>query len=141
MHRAIRASRTREIGQVTSLSSDKAPEGYISLEDHQAAVNTAYNSGVLDGNRRTMAKVRELLRDAEALTLNDKEEVLTQPIEALRLTIRAFNILRREGVITVQDLTRKAEVEVAEYRNMGKKTLDEIKEKLATYGLTLDTFR
>lgn len=126
---------------MTSLSSDKAPEGYISLEDHQAAVNTAYNSGVLDGNRRTMAKVRELLRDAEALTLNDKEEVLTQPIEALRLTIRAFNILRREGVITVQDLTRKAEVEVAEYRNMGKKTLDEIKEKLATYGLTLDTFR
>ncbi len=126
---------------MTSLSQNKAPEGFISLEDHQAAVNTAYNSGILDGNRRTMAKVRELLSNADALTLNDKEQVLTQPIEALHLTIRAFNILRREGVITVQDLTRKAEVEVAEYRNMGRKTLDEIKEKLAAYGLTLDTFR
>ena len=56
-------------------------------------------------------------------------------IEELDLSVRSNNCLKRAGISTVMELTQKSEDEMMKVRNLGKKSLKEVKEKLATYGL------
>ena len=58
-------------------------------------------------------------------------------IEELELTVRSFNCLKRAGINTVQELTERSEDEMMKVRNLGKKSLDEVKRKLAELGLSL----
>ena len=59
-----------------------------------------------------------------------KEKVLETSIEELELSVRSFNCLKRAGISTVEDLTNKTEDEMMKVRNLGKKSLDEVTEKL-----------
>jgi len=63
------------------------------------------------------------------------ESMLSMPIKALDLSIRALNCLTGEGIQTVGQLLLKREEELLEVRNFGKVTLDEIREKLREHGL------
>ena len=70
----------------------------------------------------------------------EKEEsktarVLEMSIEDLELTVRSFNCLKRAGISTVQDLANKTEAEMMKVRNLGKKSLDEVTNKLHSLGL------
>lgn len=56
-------------------------------------------------------------------------------IEELDLSVRSNNCLKRAGISTVMELTQKSEDEMMKVRNLGKKSLKEVKEKLAQYGL------
>ena len=56
-------------------------------------------------------------------------------IEDLDLTVRSYNCLKRAGISTVDELTQKTEDEMAHVRNLGKKSLKEVKEKLTDLGL------
>jgi DNA-directed RNA polymerase subunit alpha len=56
-------------------------------------------------------------------------------IEELDLSVRSNNCLKRAGISTVMELTQKSEDEMMKVRNLGKKSLKEVKEKLAEYGL------
>lgn len=72
----------------------------------------------------------------------EKEEdpqsrVLEMTIEELELTVRSFNCLKRANINTVEDLTLKSEEEMIKVRNLGKKSLDEVKIKLEELGLSL----
>ncbi len=85
--------------------------------------------------RNLSARVRE---DATEIDTGEKTEVeraLEMPIEELELSMRSFNCLKRAGINTVGELTQKTEEEIAKVRNMGKKSLDEVKNKLAEMGL------
>ncbi|MEU5548030.1 DNA-directed RNA polymerase subunit alpha C-terminal domain-containing protein, partial [Streptomyces sioyaensis] len=62
---------------------------------------------------------------------------LALPIEALELTVRSYNSLKREGVHLVGELVVRSEAELLDIRNLGKKSIDELKAKLADRGLTL----
>ncbi|MBO7573512.1 MAG: DNA-directed RNA polymerase subunit alpha, partial [Bacilli bacterium] len=62
------------------------------------------------------------------------------PIEELDLSVRSYNCLKRAGVATVLELTEKTEEEMMKVKNLGKKSLKEIKEKLAAYGLSFKDF-
>jgi DNA-directed RNA polymerase subunit alpha len=71
-----------------------------------------------------------------------KEEVKTEEnkyqdmmIEELDLSVRSNNCLKRAGISTVMELTQKSEDEMMKVRNLGKKSLKEVKEKLASIGL------
>ena len=64
-----------------------------------------------------------------------KEKVLEMSIEDLELSVRSFNCLKRAGISTVEDLTNKSEAEMMKVRNLGKKSLDEVTEKLHSLGL------
>ena len=66
-----------------------------------------------------------------------KEKVLEMTIEELDLSVRSFNCLKRAGMDTVEDLTSKTEDDMMKVRNLGKKSLDEVINKLHSLGLSL----
>ena len=59
-----------------------------------------------------------------------KEKILEMTIEELDLSVRSFNCLKRAGINTVNDLIEKSAEEMMKVRNLGKKSFDEVKEKL-----------
>jgi DNA-directed RNA polymerase subunit alpha len=67
----------------------------------------------------------------------DKVKLMNMPIEDLDLSVRPYNCLKRAGIHTVGDLVKKTEDEVVAVKNFGRKSLDEVKEKLAAHGLSL----
>lgn len=68
-----------------------------------------------------------------------KEKLLEMTIEELDLSVRSFNCLKRAGINTVNDLIDKSEEEMMKVRNLGKKSFDEVKEKLNTLGFDLSS--
>ena len=68
-----------------------------------------------------------------------KEKILEMPIEELDLSVRSFNRLKRAGINTVDDLINKSEEEMMKVRNLGKKSFDEVREKLQSLGFDLSS--
>ena len=66
-----------------------------------------------------------------------RDKVLEMTIEELDLSVRRFNCLKRANINTVEDLTRKTEDEMMKVRNLGRKSLEEVINKLAMMGLSL----
>lgn len=66
-----------------------------------------------------------------------KEKVLEMTIEELDLSVRSYNCLKRAGINTVEELTKRTEDDMMKVRNLGKKSLEEVKHKLAELDLTL----
>ena len=66
-----------------------------------------------------------------------KEKVLEMTIEELDMSVRSFNCLKRAGIDTVEDLTNKTEEDMIKVRNLGKKSLEEVIQKLHSLGLDL----
>ena len=64
-----------------------------------------------------------------------KEKVLEMPIEELELSVRSYNCLKRAGIATVEDLANKTQGQMMKVRNLGKKSLDEVTNKLIALGL------
>ena len=65
------------------------------------------------------------------------DRILERTIEELDLSVRSYNCLKRAGINTVYDLTEKSEPEMMKVRNLGRKSLEEVKVKLADLGLGL----
>ena len=65
-----------------------------------------------------------------------KEKVLEMPIEELELSVRSYNCLKRAGIATVEDLANKSQEDMMKVRNLGKKSLDEVTNKLLALGLS-----
>ena len=66
-----------------------------------------------------------------------KEKVLEMTIEELDMSVRSFNCLKRAGIDTVEDLTNRTEEDMIKVRNLGKKSLEEVIQKLHSLGLEL----
>ena len=66
-----------------------------------------------------------------------KEKVLEMTIEELDMSVRSFNCLKRAGIDTVEDLTNRTEEDMIKVRNLGKKSLEEVIQKLQSLGLSL----
>jgi len=64
-------------------------------------------------------------------------KVLEMTIEELDLSVRSFNCLKRAGINTVEDLIGKTEEDMMKVRNLGRKSLEEVMNKLHSMGLTL----
>ena len=85
----------------------------------------------------------ELTDSAEGLEImvekeeNQKEKALEMTIEELELSVRSFNCLKRAAINTVEELTHRSEEDMMKVRNLGKKSLDEVKHKLEELGLSL----
>ena len=80
------------------------------------------------------AKNREVIVEQKA---TEKEKVLEMTIEELDLSVRSYNCLKRAGINTVEDLTNKSEEDMMKVRNLGKKSLEEVINKLLGLGLVL----
>ncbi len=68
---------------------------------------------------------------------DQKEKALEMTIEELELSVRSFNCLKRAAINTVEELTERSEEDMMKVRNLGKKSLDEVKAKLEELGLGL----
>lgn len=80
------------------------------------------------------AKNTEVIIEKEE---NKKEKVLEMTIEELDLSVRSYNCLKRAGINTVEDLTNKSEEDMMKVRNLGRKSLEEVINKLNGLGLYL----
>ena len=71
-------------------------------------------------------------------TEDDKQQqILKMAIEEMDLSVRSYNCLKRANIHTVEDLTHKTEDDMLKVRNLGRKSLDEVIQKLESYGLAL----
>ena len=75
--------------------------------------------------------------EAEAVEEAQVDPVLLRPVDDLELTVRSANCLKAENINNIGDLVRRTEVELLKTPNLGKKSLNEIKEVLAAHGLEL----
>ena len=66
-----------------------------------------------------------------------KNKILEMTIEELDLSVRSYNCLKRAGLNSVEELTRKTEEDMMKVRNLGRKSLEEVEQKLASLGLSL----
>ena len=87
--------------------------------------------------------VADITRD---INIEKEEETVEEnkyenfTIEELDLSVRSYNCLKRAGIATVLELTEKSEEDMMKVKNLGKKSLKEIKEKLASYNLAFKDF-
>jgi DNA-directed RNA polymerase subunit alpha len=80
------------------------------------------------------AKHTEIMVEKEE---TKKEKVLEMTVEELDLSVRSYNCLKRAGINTVEDLISKTEEDMMKVRNLGKKSLEEVLQKLNSLGLSL----
>ncbi len=77
----------------------------------------------------------EVEEEEEPEEKSELDKLLEMPVEDLELSMRAFNCLKRAGINTMGELVQKTEQEISKVRNMGKKSLAEVKAKMAELGL------
>lgn len=80
------------------------------------------------------AKNTEIMVEKEE---TKKEKVLEMTIEELDLSVRSYNCLKRAGINTVEDLTNRTEEDMMKVRNLGRKSLEEVLNKMKALGLAL----
>ena len=85
-------------------------------------------------NLTEIAKSTEVMKEADT---ESDDRILDRTIEELDLSVRSYNCLKRAGINTVYDLTEKTEPEMMKVRNLGRKSLEEVKVKLTDLGLGL----
>ena len=93
---------------------------------------------VMTGHLELFIDLSETAKNTQVMI--EKEEskkgrVLEMPIEDLELSVRSYNCLKRAGIATVEDLASKSEADMMKVRNLGKKSLDEVINKLHSLGL------
>ena len=76
-------------------------------------------------------------QNAEIMIEKEEEKVLEMSIEELDLSVRSYNCLKRAGINSVQELADKSEADMMKVRNLGRKSLEEVKYKLEDLGLGL----
>lgn len=101
-----------------------------------------YASNILQRHLDIFVSFGQLPEEEEEELEMTKEEIqlyekLKLPISELELSVRSSNCLRQENIKTIADLVKKTEGEMLEFKNFGKKSLNEIKELLAGMGLGL----
>lgn len=91
-----------------------------------------------------LTNVQDAVKDIENLMKESTGETNTVgavvPIEDLDLSVRSYNCLKRAGIKTVEELTQKSEEDMIRVRNLGKKSLKEVKDKLLEMGLSFKNF-
>ena len=97
-------------------------------------------SKILRDHLEIIQNIDEITLDADVELSSEEEEPVnssqTKMIEDLELSVRSYNCLKRAGITTLDELTQKTEDELMHVRNLGKKSLKEVKEKIYSLGLS-----
>lgn len=95
---------------------------------------------ILHGHLELFINLANTTKDIEIMVEKEeesKDKVLEMTIEELDLSVRSYNCLKRAGVNTVEQLINKTEEDMMKVRNLGKKSLEEVKKKLNSLNLSL----
>ena len=131
----VENTRIGEINEFDKLTMDIWTDGTISPEE---ALSLA--AKILTEHLDIFINLTNEARQVEVMVEKEetqKEKMLEMTIEELDLSVRSYNCLKRAGINTVQELTNKSEADMMKVRNLGRKSLDEVKAKLADLGLSL----
>ncbi|MEW9670188.1 DNA-directed RNA polymerase subunit alpha [Ammoniphilus sp. 3BR4] len=126
------------VGQVTNydkLTLEVWTDGSIRPEEA-----VSLGAKILNEHLNLFIGLTDEAKDAEIMVEKEedkKEKVLEMTIEELDLSVRSYNCLKRAGINSVQELTMKTEEDMMKVRNLGRKSLEEVQEKLAELGLSL----
>jgi DNA-directed RNA polymerase subunit alpha len=126
------------VGQVTNydkLTLDVWTDGSIRPEEA-----VSLGAKILTEHLNIFVGLTDQAQHAEIMVEKEedqKEKVLEMTIEELDLSVRSYNCLKRAGINTVQELTQKSEEDMMKVRNLGRKSLEEVQEKLGELGLGL----
>lgn len=126
------------VGQQTDLDKlilDVETDGTIPADE---AASLA--AKILNEHLNLFVDLSEEMGNAEIMVEKDDDgdkKVLEMTIEELDLSVRSFNCLKRAGINTVEDLIGKSEEDMMKVRNLGRKSLDEVVNKLAALGFKL----
>ena len=126
------------VGQVTDfdkLTMDIHTNGTIAPDE---AVSLA--AKVLSDHLNLFIDLSESARSVEVMTekeSNEKEKALEMSIDELELSVRSYNCLKRANINTVEELTSKTIEDMMKVRNLGRKSMEEVQEKLKELGLSL----
>ena len=94
---------------------------------------------VMVGHLELFIDLSEAARNTQVMVEKEeskKEKVLEMTIEELELSVRSYNCLKRAGIATVEDLASKSQEDMMKVRNLGRKSLDEVTNKLIALGLS-----
>ncbi|WP_073155206.1 DNA-directed RNA polymerase subunit alpha [Seinonella peptonophila] len=126
------------VGQVTNydkLTLEVWSNGSLSPDEA-----VSLGAKILNEHLMLFVGLTDEARDAEIMVEKEedkKEKVMEMTIEELDLSVRSYNCLKRAGINSVQELTQKSEEDMMKVRNLGRKSLEEVQEKLAELGLSL----
>jgi DNA-directed RNA polymerase subunit alpha len=130
---------------VSPASSGHANQDKLTLEiwtngsiSPQKAISIA--SKMMIEHLEVMVELSEKVKEEEFMIEREDEQnsqILEMQIEDLDLSVRSYNCLKRAGINTVEELTQKTEEDMMKVRNLGKKSLKEVKQKLDELSLGL----
>ncbi|OCN03511.1 DNA-directed RNA polymerase subunit alpha [Erysipelotrichaceae bacterium MTC7] len=104
----------------------------------------ALGSKILIDHLELLTNVHEVVNEMDSVMKDVQGEVvnkgLVMMIEDLDLSVRSYNCLKRAGIQTVEELTQKTEDEMMRVRNLGKKSLKEVKDKIYDLGLSFKSY-
>ena len=136
---------------IERVSYEVEPARVGQSENYDKLIMEVYTNGSMTPQEAMALSSRILIEHFDIITkinkiadmtglLSDKEEdpiqkTLETPIEELDLSVRAYNCLKRAGHHTLQDLTSLTEPEMMKIRNLGKKSLKEVMDKIKEMGL------
>ena len=131
----VENTRVGNITDYDKLTLEVLTNGTISAKE---AVSLA--AKILNEHLNLFVDLSDEAKNAEIMVESKetvKEKVLEMTIEELDMSVRSFNCLKRAGIDTVEDLTNRTEAEMIKVRNLGKKSLEEVIQKLHSLGLEL----
>jgi DNA-directed RNA polymerase subunit alpha len=126
------------VGQITDydkLTLEVWTNGTITPDDA-----VSLGAKILNEHLNLFVNLSDNARNAEIMVEKEegkKERVLELSIEELDLSVRSYNCLKRAGINSVEDLVNKTEEDMMKVRNLGRKSLEEVLNKLAELGLAL----
>ena len=138
VHKANFTVSNTRVGNITDfdkLELDVTTNGTI---DAKEAVSLA--AKILNEHLNLLIELSDEAKNTEIMVEREekiKEKVLEMTIEELDMSVRSFNCLKRAGIDTVEDLTNRTEEDMIKVRNLGKKSLEEVIQKLQSLGLSL----
>ena len=146
LHMELTANRGRGYNPSVKNKKQNQPIGIIAIDSIYTPVkkvnfyveNTRVGQ-ITDYDKLTLfIDLSEATKNTEVMIEKEeskKEKVLETTIEELDLSVRSYNCLKRAGIINVEDLTNKTEEEMMKVRNLGRKSLEEVTNKLHSLGL------
>lgn len=128
------------VGQITDydkLILDVYTDGTLAPDDTVSLAAKVMSEHLsLFINLSESAKKAEVMIEKEE---DEKSKIMEMSIDELELSVRSYNCLKRAGINTVAELTDKTPEDMIRVRNLGRKSLEEVIEKLDELGLSLDT--
>ena len=127
------------VGNVTDY--DKLTMKVLTNGTIEAKEAVSLAAKVLNEHLRLFIDMSDVAKNSDDIMVErpevQRDKVLEMTIEELDLSVRSFNCLKRAGIDTVEDLINRTEEDMIKVRNLGRKSLEEVIQKLASLGLTL----